>query len=115
MQDCLFCKVVRGELASSKVFEDEDVLVFKDTHPKAPVHLLIIPKIHIKSIAHLEGNHAGVISRMIFAAKRAAEEGGLKGFKLVFNVGREGGQVIDHLHLHLLGGWKIADDKAVNV
>ena len=115
MDDCLFCKVARGELKSDTVFEDDQVRVFKDTHPKAPVHMLIIPKIHIPSIASLQDNHVGIISHMIFTAKRVAEEGGLKGFKLVFNVGREGGQVIDHLHLHLLGGWKIADDKAVNV
>ena len=113
--DCIFCKIGSGEIASETVFEDADVRVFKDSHSSAPVHLLIIPKIHIQSIAHLEGNHSGIISHMIFTAKRVASEQGLKGFKLVFNVGREGGQVIDHLHLHLLGGWKSADDKAVNV
>ena len=113
--NCLFCKIGSGELASETVFEDADIKVITDIHPKAPVHLLIIPKIHIQSIAHLEGNHSGIISHIIFTAKRMAEERGLKGFKLVFNVGREGGQVIDHLHLHLLGGWKGADDKMVNV
>ncbi len=105
MKDCLFCNIGSGKTASDTLFEDDQVRVFTDIHPKAPIHLLIIPKIHIPSIAHLEENHAGVISHMIFTAKRVAEEKGLKGFKLVFNVGREGGQVIDHLHLHLLGGW----------
>ena len=103
--DCLFCKIASGELASKTVFEDDQIRVFNDLHPKAPIHLLIIPKIHIPSIAHLQENHTAIISHMIFTAKRIAEERGLKGFKLVFNVGREGGQVIDHLHLHLLGGW----------
>ena len=105
MDDCLFCKIGRGELASETIFEDDHVRVFKDLHPAAPVHLLIIPKIHIPSIVHLEENHTAIISHMIFTAKQVAEEQGLKGFKLVFNVGREGGQVVDHLHLHLLGGW----------
>ena len=95
--DCLFCKIGSGELASDTVFEDNDVRVFQDLHPKAPVHLLIIPKIHIPSIAHLQENHNAIIAHMIFTAKHVAQAKGLKGFKLVFNVGREGGQVIDHL------------------
>ena len=103
--DCLFCKIGSGVLKSDTIFEDDQVRVFADLHPTAPVHLLIIPKIHIPSIAHLEANHSQIISHMIFTAKRVAEDKGLKGFKLLFNVGREGGQVIDHLHLHLLGGW----------
>ena len=105
MEDCIFCKIGSGDTSSTTLFEDEQVRVFTSNHPSAPIHLLIIPKIHIPSIAHLKENHAGVISHMIFVAKRVAEEEGLKGFKLVFNVGGEGGQVIDHLHLHLLGGW----------
>ncbi|MDP3778624.1 MAG: HIT domain-containing protein [bacterium] len=113
--DCLFCKIVSGVAPSTTIFEDEQVKVFDNIHPAAPIHLLIIPKIHIPSIAHLEENHAGIISHMIFTAKRVAEERGLKGFKLVFNVGREGGQVIDHLHLHLLGGWRDSDEKKVSV
>ena len=104
--DCLFCKIGSGLVSSEVVFEDADVKVFTDLHPKAPIHLLIIPKIHIPSIAHLEENHNTIISHMIFTAKRVAETKDLKGFKLVFNVGREGGQLVDHLHLHLLGGWK---------
>ena len=106
MNECIFCKIGNGTIASEVVFEDADVKVFTDLHPKAPIHLLIIPKIHIPSIAHLEENHNTIISHMIFTAKRVAETKDLKGFKLVFNVGREGGQLVDHLHLHLLGGWK---------
>lgn len=97
------------------MYEDNDVKVFKDVHPKAPVHFLVIPRIHIQSIAHLEANHNDVIAKLIYAAKKVAEDLGLKGYKLVFNVGREGGQVIDHLHLHLLGGWSNAGEGRVNV
>ena len=105
MADCLFCKIGNGEIPSDTVFEDDMVRVFKDIHPKAPVHLLVIPKMHIQSIAHLEENHSDVISHMLYRAKEVAARAGLHGYKLVFNVGREGGQVIDHLHLHILGGW----------
>lgn len=103
--DCLFCKIAHGEVSSETVFEDSDVKVFKDIYPKAPVHLLIIPKIHIQSIAHLEADHNDIIAKLVYAAKRMASALGLKGYKLVFNVGREGGQSVDHLHVHLLGGW----------
>lgn len=103
--DCIFCKIAKKELPSAVLLEDDQVMAFKDIHPSAPVHYLVIPKEHIQSIAHLQGNHTEIISRLIFAAKKLAEQAGLKGYKLVFNVGKEGGQVIDHLHLHLLGGW----------
>ncbi|MBI3273757.1 MAG: HIT domain-containing protein [Candidatus Colwellbacteria bacterium] len=105
MQDCLFCKIAQKEIKSEIVHEDNDVMVLKDIHPKAPVHYLIIPKQHIQSIAHLEADHNDIIARIIYTAKREAEKAGLGGYKLMFNVGREGGQEIDHLHLHLLGGW----------
>jgi len=103
--ECIFCKISNNEIPAEVIFEDGDVKVFKDIHPKAPIHLLVIPKVHIQSIAHLEANHNEVIAKLIYTAKKVAEDQGLKGYKLVFNVGREGGQVIDHLHLHLLGGW----------
>ncbi|MDP3710532.1 MAG: HIT domain-containing protein [bacterium] len=103
--DCLFCKISSGEIKSDAVYEDAEVVVFKDIHPKAPVHLLVVPKEHIQSIAHLEVNHNDIISKLIYTAKNTAANLKLNGYKLVFNVGREGGQVIDHLHLHLLGGW----------
>lgn len=106
--DCIFCKIVNKEIPSDFIYEDGDVIVIKDIHPLAPVHNLIVPKEHIHSIMHLENNHQEIISKIIFVAKEIAGKLGLKGYKLVFNVGREGGQVIDHLHLHLLGGWKNA-------
>ncbi len=94
-----------GEIPSDTVYEDGDVKIIKDIHPEAPVHLLVLPKTHVESIAHLQANHSDVIAAMIYAAKRVAAAQGLRGYKLVFNVGREGGQIIDHLHLHILGGW----------
>ena len=103
--DCIFCKIVKKEIPTDFAIDANGILAFKDIRPSAPVHYLVIPKEHVQSIAHLEGNHKEVISELIFTAKRLALEAGLKGYKLVFNVGREGGQVIDHLHLHLLGGW----------
>lgn len=103
--DCIFCKIGKKEIPADVLYEDESIMVFRDIHPSAPVHFLVIPKEHIQSIAHLEGNHRDVLSKIIYQAKESAEKLNLKGYKLVFNVGREGGQVIDHLHLHLLGGW----------
>ena len=113
--DCLFCKIVKGEISSDVVYEDDAIKAFKDVYPKAPVHILVIPKTHIQSIAHLEANHNKIIASLIYAAKQVAEKMNVKGYKLIFNVGREGGQVIDHLHLHLLGGWGIRDEKRVDV
>jgi len=115
MADCIFCKISNNEIPSETIYEDGDVRVFKDIHPKAPVHLLVTPRIHIPSIAHLEADHSDLIAKLIYAAKKVAEDSGLKGYKLVFNVGREGGQVIDHLHLHLLGGWTSAEERSLNV
>jgi len=114
MEGCIFCKIARGEAPSATAYEDAAVKVFKNIEPKAPVHLLVIPKIHIQSVAHLEADHNDIIAKLIFTAKAVARERGLAGYKLVFNVGREGGQVIDHLHLHLLGGWR-NDERNLNI
>ncbi len=105
MSDCIFCKIVKKEIPTEFAIDTDEILAFKDIRPSAPVHYLVIPKEHIQSIAHLEGNHKEILAGLIYAAKDLAVKFGLKGYKLVFNVGREGGQVIDHLHLHLLGGW----------
>lgn len=107
MENCIFCKIANKAASAKIIYEDAEVMAFEDIHPSAPIHILIIPKEHIQSIDHLDGNHAGVISKMIFTAKKIANEKGLPGYKLVFNVGREGGQIVDHLHLHLLGGWNV--------
>lgn len=103
---CIFCKISAGEIPSDTVYEDDEVLVFKDIHPKAPVHLLVVPKKHVESIAALEENDRENVAKLIYTAKKMAEDQGLKGYKLTFNVGREGGQEIDHLHLHLMGGFE---------
>jgi len=102
---CVFCKIAKKEIVSEIALESGGVIAFKDIRPSAPVHYLVVPKEHIESIAHLQKNHSEMISKVIFTAKELAAQLGLKGYKLVFNVGREGGQAIDHLHLHLLGGW----------
>ncbi|MDO8561042.1 MAG: HIT domain-containing protein [bacterium] len=112
MEDCIFCKIAAKIVSADIVSEDDEVIVFRDLHPKAPVHLLVVPKEHIQSIAYLKENHSEIIAKIIYQAKENAEKIGLKGYKLVFNVGREGGQVIDHLHLHLLGGWDKAEEEA---
>ncbi len=109
--NCIFCEISKGEKEADKVYEDEKIIVFKDINPSAPVHLLIVPKRHIISIKSLEEKDREIVSELIITAKKIAEEKGLEGYKLIFNVGKEGGQVIDHLHLHLLGGWKKDEGK----
>ena len=102
--DCIFCKIIKGEIPSGKIFENEKIIAFDDINPKAKVHILIVPKKHIESVKHLEQIDKELVSEMIFAAKKIAQEKKLEGYKLVINVGREGGQLVDHLHLHLLSG-----------
>ncbi|MDO8515876.1 MAG: histidine triad nucleotide-binding protein [bacterium] len=103
--DCVFCKIVNKEIPSEALYEDARVVVIKDIKPSAPVHYLVIPKEHIESVAHLKVEHREILADVVYAAKQAAGKLGLGGYKLIFNVGRDGGQIIDHLHLHLLGGW----------
>ncbi|MCK4781582.1 HIT domain-containing protein [Candidatus Parcubacteria bacterium] len=102
--DCLFCKIVNKEISSEIIYEDEEILVLKDTNPKAAIHFLIVPKKHIESINHLQESDREIISNLIFTAKKIAKEKSIEGYKLVFNVGRKGGQIIDHIHLHFLAG-----------
>lgn len=103
MSDCLFCKIVQGLIPCDKVYEDEKVLAFKDIVPKAPVHVLVIPKTHMASLAEVtDFDTMGHIIRVI---KTISNELGLKdGFRVVVNTGRDGGQTVGHLHFHLLGG-----------
>jgi histidine triad (HIT) family protein len=103
--DCVFCKIVAGEIPKEFLYEGKDMVAFRDIRPSAPVHILVVPREHVASVSSLEERHGAMVAALIFRAKALAEEVGLQGYKLVFNVGREGGQVIDHLHLHLLGGW----------
>jgi histidine triad (HIT) family protein len=111
MEDCVFCNIINKTISSQILFENEHLIVIKDILPKAPVHLLIIPKKHILGVDHLDQVDAGVISEMVMTAKKMGEQYGVSetGYKLIFNVGRDGGMVIPHLHLHLLGGKKMPE------
>ena len=106
--DCLFCKIINKEQSADIVFEDAKLIAINDIAPKAPVHILIIPKKHIQSINHLEAEDKELIGELFLLAKQIAKEQKVSetGYKLIFKVGRGGGQVIDHIHLHLLAGWK---------
>lgn len=108
--NCIFCKIVNKEIPAKIIAEDDDVLVIQDIKPTAPIHHLVIPKEHIRSVADLEEKNKEIIAKIFFAARDDAKKAGLSGYKTVFNVGKEGGQVIDHLHLHLLGGWNRKED-----
>ncbi len=107
MADCIFCKIIHKELPSTIVFEDEEAIAFKDIHPKAPTHLLFIPKKHIESVLTLDENTKGVPAMLIWKAKEFAAAKGIPGYKLTFHCGREGGQIVDHIHLHLMAEKKI--------
>jgi histidine triad (HIT) family protein len=107
MDDCIFCEIIKGKLPSAAVYKDDEFIAFKDIKPLAPVHILIVPREHIASINELEEKHKAMIGDMLLLAKRLAKEHEIsEGYKLAFNTGRKGGQLVDHLHLHLMGGWK---------
>jgi histidine triad (HIT) family protein len=101
---CLFCKIVAGELPASRVYEDENVLAFKDIHPQAPFHCLVIPKVHVATLNDFSAEQRTLIGELLLTAKRIAAEHGLPGYRVAMNVNREGGQVVFHAHLHVLGG-----------
>jgi len=105
--DCIFCKIINKQEPADIIYEDEQFISFKDINPDAPVHLLIVPKQHISSVNDLKPEHIQLIGKLILTANKIAEQENISnGYKLRFNVGRKGGQLVDHLHLHLLGGWK---------
>lgn len=105
-EECIFCRIVAGELPADIVYQDEDFLAFRDIMPKAPTHVLVIPRTHITSVAELTDGQQKLGGRLIIIAKNLAKKEGIarKGYRLVINCGTEGGQVVPHLHLHLLGG-----------
>jgi histidine triad (HIT) family protein len=108
MSDCIFCKIVRGEIPCRKVYEDDEVLAFHDINPVAPVHFMLIPKLHLASLADADDSHAALLSRMLLLAPKLAKEQGLdNGFRTVINTGRGGGQEVFHLHIHVIGGGNI--------
>lgn len=105
MDNCLFCKIAAGEIPSTKVYEDDDVLAFRDINPQAPVHILVIPKTHIGSVAEINGENIAAASRCLEVIGQIAEQEGLKnGFRVISNCGEDAGQTVSHLHFHILGG-----------
>ncbi len=109
MSDCLFCKIAQGEIKSDFVFKSEEIVAFRDINPKAPVHILIIPKKHISKISDISENEQQLVGKMIGIANKIAikEKIDKDGYRLVFNCGQNGGQEVYHIHLHLLGGRKM--------
>ena len=105
MSDCLFCKIVAGDIPSTKVYEDETVLAFRDIAPMAPTHILVIPKVHIPSVDGVTAENSGVVAHIFEVIPQIAEAEGLKnGYRVVSNCGSDAGQTVPHLHFHILGG-----------
>ncbi len=109
VEECLFCRIISGEIPSEIVYQDDEFLAFKDIHPQAPTHILIIPKIHFDSLVEISDQQEKLMGRLVIIAKKLAKKEGLakNGYRLVLNCGAEGGQVVPHLHLHLIGGRKL--------
>jgi len=108
--DCIFCQIVEGKVPSNIVYQDDEVIAFRDINPQAPVHLLIISKKHIASLAHLTDKEMPLIGRMVKIANQLAKVEGVSesGYRLAVNCGKQGGQLVPHLHLHLLGGRELS-------
>lgn len=108
--DCLFCRIVAGELPCNEVLSTGGTLAFRDINPAMPTHVLVIPKEHVADAAHLRGEHATMLAEVLDAARQVAEQEGLaeRGYRLVFNVGADSGNTVEHLHLHVLGGRTMA-------
>lgn len=106
-EDCVFCNIVKGSIPSTKVYEDKEILAFKDINPIAPVHILVIPKKHIKSLVELEDD--ALLAHIFKVIKKVAKEQGVEesGYRVVTNIGEDGGQAVKHLHFHILGGTKL--------
>ncbi|MGQ4001448.1 histidine triad nucleotide-binding protein [Francisellaceae bacterium CB299] len=104
MSDCIFCKIIAGEIPCKKVYEDESVLAFHDINPAADTHILVIPKKHIASLNELEQDDEELMGKFMLSIPKVAKQLGLKGFKTVINTGKEGGQMVFHIHAHILGG-----------
>ena len=111
MENCLFCKIIKGEIPSAKVYEDEEILAFKDINPAAPIHILVIPKKHITSLAHLEKEDEAIVGKIYGVINKIAEEQGVKetGYRVIVNCGKDGGQEVMHLHFHLLAGTQLGE------
>lgn len=113
MSDCLFCMIVAGDIPSTKVYEDETVLAFRDINPQAPTHILVIPKTHIGSVSEITGENSGVVAHIFEVIPQiAAAEGLTNGYRVVSNCGPDAGQTVPHLHFHILGGKALALEMA---
>jgi len=112
MSDCIFCKIVQGEIPCAKIYENDEVLAFDDINPMAPVHVIIIPKKHISTLLDVDEQNAAIAGDLISTAQKIAKIKGIaeKGFRTVINCNAEGGQVVFHLHMHVLGGRKLQDE-----
>ncbi len=110
--DCIFCQIITGKVPGEILYQDEEVIAFRDINPQAPTHLIIIPKRHIPSLTHLSEAELPLIGQMINIANQLAKREGISesGYRLVINCGKEGGQLVPHLHLHLLGGRKLSNE-----
>ena len=113
MSNCLFCKIIAGEIPSTKVYEDETVLAFRDIAPQAPTHILVIPKAHIGSVAEISAENSAVVAHIFEVISAIAKAEGLEsGYRVVSNCGEDAGQTVHHLHFHILGGKKLAVEMA---
>jgi len=108
--DCIFCKIIAGEIPADIVYHDKEIIAFRDINPQAPVHLIIIPREHIPSLDRMKESDSALVGRMVAIANKLAKDEGVaeKGYRLAFNCGKEGGQLVPHLHMHLLGGRKLS-------
>ncbi|RFC38351.1 MAG: histidine triad (HIT) family protein [Candidatus Nitrotoga sp. LAW] len=105
MDDCVFCKIVRGDIPCRKVYDDGELLAFHDIHPVAQVHIMLIPKLHLASLMEADGSHEALLGKMLLLAPKLAKKQGLSnGFRTVINTGKGGGQEVFHLHIHIIGG-----------
>lgn len=111
MEDCIFCKIIRREIPSNIVYEDDEIIAFKDIQPAAPIHILVIPKKHIESLAKLEKEDEQLIGRIYTVINKVADAQGVKekGYRVIVNCGEDGGQEVGHLHFHLLAGKKLGE------
>lgn len=111
MEDCIFCKIIKREIPSNIVYEDDGIIAFKDIQPAAPIHILVIPKKHIPSLVEIEKEDEAVIGKIYTIINKIAEEQGVKekGYRVIVNCGKDGGQEVGHLHFHLLAGKKLGE------